>query len=201
MKQFNLQQLIEFDEVRFVPKVLVNQPGFRLVLLSLRAGQSVPEHSTSDRVAIYVVSGHITFYEAEDPAEVRAGEMLTIDGGTPHRLDAHEDSSVLVIRTGAATPANEELDLRHVPRSQRHPLVFLKFDALSIGESFVLVNDHDPVPLHMQMDQMRPDQLAWNYIDRGPDIFRIRVQRLAPLTGSEVSPESPSTMVTDIRRA
>ncbi|HET7348976.1 MAG TPA: DUF2249 domain-containing protein, partial [Acidobacteriaceae bacterium] len=150
MQKLNLKDFIAFDEQRFLPKVLVNQPGFRLVVLNLRAGQSVPEHSTTDRVAVYAVSGHITFYENQTPAELRAGEMLWIESGMAHRLDAHEDSSVLVIRSApAAATSTEELDLRQVPRPQRHPLVFAKFDALPVGESFFLVNDHDPIPLNL----------------------------------------------------
>ena len=66
---------------------------------------------------------------------------------------------------------NEELDLRNVERFQRHPLVFAKFDALEVGESFVLINDHDPVPLHGQMEAMRPHQLTWEYIVRGRKSF------------------------------
>lgn len=89
---------------------------------------------------------------------------------------------------------NEELDLRAVPHVERHPLVFAKFDALAVGESFVLVNDHDPVPLQRQMDAMRPHQLGWEYIVRGPEIFRIRLSRVAPLTGSETAPGGPKTL-------
>lgn len=195
MQKHNLLQLIEFDEQRFLPKVIFNQPGFRLVLLNLRADQTVPEHSTSDRVAVYALSGHITFYENQSPSDLCPGEMVTIDGGVPHRIEAHEDSSLLVIRVGQAAVNDEELDLREVPRSQRHPLVFAKFDALPVGSSFVLVNDHDPVPLNRQIDSLRPGQLAWEYITRGPDIFRIRVRRTAPLTGSETSPALPSAVV------
>ena len=79
----------------------------------------------------------------------------------------------------------EEIDVREVERFRRHPLVFSKFDALKVGESFILINDHDPMPLHGQMDSMRPQQLTWDYIVRGPEIFRIRVTRIAPLTGNE----------------
>ncbi|HLJ78858.1 MAG TPA: DUF2249 domain-containing protein [Acidobacteriaceae bacterium] len=201
MQKHNLPQLIEFDEKKFLPKVIFNQPGFRLVLLNVRAGQSVPDHSTSDRVAVYAISGHITFYENQRPADLRPGEMLTIAGGVPHRLEAHEDSSLLVIRAGEAAPTGEELDLRQVPRSQRHPLVFAKFDALSVGDSFLLVNDHDPVPLNRQMESQRPGQLAWEYITRGPEFFRIRVRRTAPLTALEASPAAPSTNIVGNRPA
>ena len=78
----------------------------------------------------------------------------------------------------------EELDLRNVERFQRHPQVFAKFDALGVGDSFVLINDHDPVPLHGLMEAMRPHQLTWEYIVRGPEVFRIRVSRVAPLSGA-----------------
>ena len=185
----------------FCPEVIHSQPGFRLVLLNLRAGQSVPEHSTSDRVAVYALSGHITFYESQSPADLRAGEMVTIEADAPHRLEAQEDSSLLVIRAGDTAPSSQELDLRQVPRPQRHPLVFETFDKLKVDDSMILVNDHDPMPLHMQMENLRPGQLAWEYITRGPDIFRIRVCRIAPQTGSEISPQVPATTVREIRPA
>ena len=79
----------------------------------------------------------------------------------------------------------EEIDVREVERPRRHPLVFAKFDALKVGESLILINDHDPIPLHGQMEAMRPQQLTWEYIVREPGMFRIRVTRIAPLTGDE----------------
>lgn len=79
----------------------------------------------------------------------------------------------------------EELDLREVERPRRHPLVFAKFDALEVGESFILINDHDPIPLHGQMDAMRPQQVDWDYIERGAGMYRIQVTRIAPPAGTE----------------
>ena len=201
MQKHNLQELIEFNEKEFSPKVLINQPGYRLALLNLRAGQSVPEHAAKEMVTVYAISGHITFYENQTLVDLRAGEVLWIAGGVSHRLDAHEDSSLLVVRAGKAPTKEEELDLREIPHPQRHPLVFAKFDQLAVGDSFVLVNDHDPVPLNRQMEAKRPGQLAWEYITRGPDIFSIRVRRIAPLIGSETSPAVPTSTVARIRPA
>ena len=159
----------------------------------------MPEHSAKEMVTVYAISGHISFYEGQAHAELRAGEVLWINAGALHRLEAHEDSSLLVVRAGNTVAAEaEELDLREVPRAQRHPLVFAKFDRLAVGASFILTNGHDPVPLNRQMESMRPGQLAWEYIVRGPDIFRIRVRRIAPLSGSETSP-IPGNMVARIR--
>jgi uncharacterized protein (DUF2249 family) len=200
MQKHNVQDLIEFNEMKFSSKTVISQPEYRLVLLNLRAGQSVPEHAAKEMVTIYAISGHITFYEKQVPADLRAGEVLWIDGGVPHRLEAHEDSSLLVVQAGNAPAATEEeIDVRQVPRPQRHPLVFAKFDALAVGDSFILQNDHDPIPLNRQMESMRPGQLTWEYIVRGPDIFRIRVRRIAPLSGSETSPAVPTGTVVGIR--
>ncbi len=180
MQIHKLDELIEFDEKKAVPKVLMNRPGYRLVLLNLRGGQTIPEHATREMVTVYAVRGHITFYEGKSPNELRAGEVLWIEGGVPHALKAHEDSTVLVVAAGdSGSQAIPELDLRGILRPQRHALVFAQFDALELGESLELVNDHDPVPLNRQIDAMRPGQAEWSYVARGPEIFRIRLRRIA----------------------
>lgn len=186
MRKHNVPELIEYDDKRFLPKVLMNEPGYRLVILNLRSGQQVPEHATNERVTIYALRGQVTFFEDKTPVDLRAGEVLCLDGGVPHSVLAHEDSSLLVIAAGSSAPAKvEPLDLRSVPRPQRHPLVFDKFDRLKVGESFELINDHDPIPLNRQMETMRPGQVEWSYITRGPAIFHIQVRRLAPMNGKE----------------
>lgn len=181
MQQYNLNELIEFDDKKFRPKVLLNEPGHRLVLLSLRAGQSVPEHANQGRVIVHGVRGHITFYEGTSSCELRAGEVVCLETGAPHRIEAHEDSVLFVVATGNAASQNtsKELDLREVPRPERHPLVFANLDALAVGESFVLINDHDPVPLNRQIEDKRPGQVTWEYERREPGMFRIRIKRIA----------------------
>lgn len=197
MQIHKVHEMASFDNEKFSPKVLMNRPGYRLVLLNLRRCQSVPEHATKEMVTVYAISGHITFSEAGTPFELRSGEVLFIEGGIPHSLQAHEDSTLLVVAAGPSAPEmNPELDLREVPRPQRHPLVFARFDGLSIGDSFELINDHDPIPLNRQMDAMRPGQAEWNYVVRGPEIFRIRVRRIAPLSGPAIpAPVQPEALL------
>lgn len=190
MQKYNLNDLIEYNDNRFNPKVLVNEPGYRMVLLNLRKGQSVPEHANQAVVTVYAITGHITFYENSESCELHAGEVVRIAAGAQHHLEAHEDSALYVLAAGqtsapasAGTTASagsaEELDLREVPRPLRHSLVFQKLDALPLGGSFVLINDHDPVPLSGQIEVTRPGQVAWEYIKRGPEIYRIRIRRVA----------------------
>ncbi|HEY7048469.1 MAG TPA: DUF2249 domain-containing protein [Jatrophihabitantaceae bacterium] len=70
------------------------------------------------------------------------------------------------------------LDVRTVPKPRRHPLVFARFDALAAGESFVLVNSHDPKHLRDEFDRDHPGAFEWTYLPsddkRG---WRIRITR------------------------
>ena len=197
MRKYNLNDLIEFGS-RFNPKVLINEPGYRMVLLSMRAGHSIPEHATQGKVTVYTMRGHVTFYEGDVPFELHAGEVVSVEEGALHRVEAHEDSALLVLATGtsdAPIDHSEELDLREIPRPQRHPLIFAKFDALAVGDSLRLLNDHDPVPLNRQFESIRPGQALWEYIERGPSLFRIRIRRIASPTAADVHMELPAQQV------
>lgn len=190
MEKIKVADLIEFNDKKFNPKVLVNEPGYRMVLLNLRAGQSVPEHANPGRVTVYAIRGHITFYQAAEPCELREGEVVHIPAGVPHHLEAHADSALFVLATADGPETkdkSEEIDVRTIPHYERHALIFQKFDALEVGQSIRLLNDHDPVPLGMQFEQMRPGQTKWEYIERGPLQFRIRITRIAPASSSDVA--------------
>ncbi len=69
------------------------------------------------------------------------------------------------------------IDVRKIPPPQRHPKIFETFDGLATGQSFILINDHDPKPLYYQFLHERQDQFAWEYLEEGPDIWRVRIER------------------------
>jgi len=195
MRKYNLNDLIEFDSSKINPKILINEPGYRMVLMSIKAGQSIPEHMTPGTITVHALRGNITFFAGNTPCELHAGEVVSVEAGAPHRVEAHEDSGLLVLATGNANAAAddaEELDLREIPRPQRHPLIFAKFDALAVGDSLLLLNDHDPVPLNRQFEGIRPGQALWEYIVRGPGLFCIRIRRIASPSNTEVSLGMPS---------
>ncbi|HWH56934.1 MAG TPA: DUF2249 domain-containing protein [Terriglobales bacterium] len=186
MEKHNLNDLVEFNPNRFNPKVVINEPGYRMVLISILAGQSISEHTTPGTVTIYVTRGRIRFFEGEASCDVNAGEVVTIARGAKHSVQALEDSVIFVLATGgkesdkAPLDESEELDLRNVPRPQRHPMIFAKFDALLPGASLRLLNDHDPIPLSHQFNTLRPGEALWEYMERSAGNFRIRITRIAP---------------------
>lgn len=71
-----------------------------------------------------------------------------------------------------------ELDVRAIPPREKHPSIFRTFDALGPGEGFTLVNDHDPAPLRYQFQATRADQFAWSYVESGPEVWRVRIEKL-----------------------
>lgn len=76
--------------------------------------------------------------------------------------------------------ANAEADLidvRTIPPRARHPQIFAKANALAVGESFVIVNDHDPRPLHYQLQAEYPGQFSWTYLEAGPEVWRVALGR------------------------
>ncbi len=76
----------------------------------------------------------------------------------------------------------QTIDVRTIAPRDRHPLIFETFDALPEGEGFELVNDHDPRPLHYQFMHERPGLFAWEYLEQGPETWRVAIRR-QPATG------------------
>jgi uncharacterized protein (DUF2249 family) len=50
-------------------------------------------------------------------------------------------------------------------------------DALAVGEAFTIVNDHDPKPLHYQLEAEYPGEFSWTYLEQGPDMWRVQLGR------------------------
>lgn len=69
------------------------------------------------------------------------------------------------------------LDVRELPPRERHPLIFSKLDSLQPGEAILLVNDHNPKPLHYQILAERPDQFDWEPEMEGPEEWKVRITR------------------------
>ncbi len=67
------------------------------------------------------------------------------------------------------------LDVRETIPRERHPRIFTAFQNLKPGETFVLINDHDPKPLYYQFQAELTGQFSWDYLEQGPDVWRVRI--------------------------
>jgi uncharacterized protein (DUF2249 family) len=70
------------------------------------------------------------------------------------------------------------IDVRQIMPRMRHPMIFDTFLRLEAGESFLLVNDHDPKPLHYQFTAEYPGGFDWSYQEQGPDVWQVRISRV-----------------------
>lgn len=76
------------------------------------------------------------------------------------------------------TPTAAHIDVRTITPRERHPLIFSTFGALAPGEALELVNDHDPRPLFYQFNAQVPGQFSWDYLEQGPDTWRVAIGRV-----------------------
>ncbi|MGH3562268.1 MAG: DUF2249 domain-containing protein [Mycobacterium sp.] len=93
-----------------------------------------------------------------------------------------------------------ELDVRPLRKPEKHPTIFATYADLAVGESFVLVNNHDPKHLHDEFELDHPGSYGWEYLEKGP-VWRIRISKLtstplpriltntAEITGSDAEPD------------
>ena len=70
-----------------------------------------------------------------------------------------------------------QLDVRVIPPREKHPAIFQTFDALEAGQSFILVNDHDPFPLRYQFEAERTGRFGWEYLEQGPQVWRVEISK------------------------
>jgi len=121
-----------------------------------------------------------------ESSEVSLAEVL---GGMHDLLGSHEDPESAVPNAGGGCggecgcghqdPAGvlPELDARAVPHAIRHATIFGALDSVGAGGGLVLVAPHDPLPLLAQLEERSPGLFSVDYLERGPEAWRIRLVR------------------------
>ena len=92
------------------------------------------------------------------------------------------------------------IDSLFVPDLQpalKHPTIFRKFDALEGGQSFVIINDHDPKPLYYQLLAERGNIFSWEYLEQGPEVWKVYIKKNDVIKGETVG----QIAAKDIRKA
>ena len=79
------------------------------------------------------------------------------------------------------------MDVRPIPCSIKHGLIIQTWIDLPVGEYFILLNDHDPVPLYYQFSAHWPGTFTWQHLVKEPQEVRVKITKLkalAPALGS-----------------
>ncbi|MBI2284795.1 MAG: iron-sulfur cluster repair di-iron protein [Bacteroidetes bacterium] len=73
--------------------------------------------------------------------------------------------------------AENILNVTLLEPKQKHPTIFVRFDLLSEGESLTIHNDHDPKPLYYQLLGERGNIFIWEYLEEGPEWWKVRISK------------------------
>ncbi|HMY85149.1 MAG: DUF2249 domain-containing protein [Saprospiraceae bacterium] len=71
-----------------------------------------------------------------------------------------------------------EFDVRPYPPTERHEMFYKAFGDIKPGEAFEFVNDHDPKPLYYQMEAESKEPFRWEYLEKGPEVWKVRVVKV-----------------------
>ena len=69
------------------------------------------------------------------------------------------------------------LDIRIYEKGDKKDIIFKAFEELTLGETMELINDHDPRPLYQQFILNFPEHFEWEYLEQGPEIWRISITK------------------------
>lgn len=76
-------------------RALARTSSFEAIHLVVRASHSIPAHHVSGSMTLYCISGHARL-EVDGANELRAGDWLFLEPGTPHVVKAIADTSLLL---------------------------------------------------------------------------------------------------------
>ena len=78
---------------------------------------------------------------------------------------------------GHDEPGLPVLDARAVPHAIRHATIFGALDAVGPRSGLILLAPHDPLPLLAQIDARWPGVFAVDYLERGPETWKLSFTR------------------------
>ncbi|MEI7958365.1 MAG: DUF2249 domain-containing protein [Verrucomicrobiota bacterium] len=75
-------------------------------------------------------------------------------------------------------PESHLLDVRQIPCSDKHRLIFERWNELAAGDFFVLWNRQDPIPLRRHFESALAGGFTWEYLQNEPDSCQIKITKL-----------------------
>ena len=69
------------------------------------------------------------------------------------------------------------VDLRPIAAHERRPLVFDLFGHMQPGDTLLLTHFHHSTPLLYLLLAESPRGFTWDYLEQGPEVWRIRIRK------------------------
>jgi quercetin dioxygenase-like cupin family protein len=84
---------------------LIKGQGLRVMLVAVRAGTTIQSHQADSPISLQVIEGVLKFNTDRQTLTLRQGQLLTLQTGIPHAVEAVEESAfVLTLATETPHP-------------------------------------------------------------------------------------------------
>ena len=103
MIKLRTDELAAFHENGPHMQTLAESAHARVLLVGLKAGQRIKDHSTSCQVTVQIVRGAATVVENGRGLKATAGDIVIVPAGSRHRVETEEE--VLLVVTLTPHPA------------------------------------------------------------------------------------------------
>ncbi len=87
--------LVSIDDPTARTIALVRTSSFEAIHLVVRAGESLPVHKVDGSITLHCLQGHVAF-EGGGSGDLRAGDWIYLEPGTPHAVRGIADSALLL---------------------------------------------------------------------------------------------------------
>lgn len=84
------------------------------------------------------------------------------------------------------------VDVRDIEAQNRHSTIITAWERIAEGAAMLLVNDHDPIPLYYQFVCERGGGFYWEYLEKGPHAWRVRITKGQFVNPGFVPPNKPA---------
>jgi uncharacterized protein (DUF2249 family) len=155
----------------------------RLLVVALRIGAAALNTQIDELAAAGPVDaarlGVMIAATLDTHLQIEESVLLPALAGLPDIDPSLLASNLRAYLAGEQLEQPTVIDVRRIARGGRHPRVFARYARLAPGESFILVNSHDPKPLRNEFEARYRGAFSWDYLQAGPEEWRVRIGRVA----------------------
>ncbi|HUM98226.1 MAG TPA: DUF2249 domain-containing protein [Chitinophagaceae bacterium] len=122
----------------------------------------------------------------EDPVEIHSIFIMKFEGQHSwiYKIKGPDEYVVHITKKDNSGLGDDgfsvvnEMDIRPFPPTERHEMFYKAFADIKSGEAFEFINDHDPKPLYYQMEAESKEPFRWEYLEKGPEVWKVRVVKV-----------------------
>ena len=98
MEIIKVAEKVGFSDT-FMPRILKVTPDYKVPLICLKTGQSIPPHASGTGI-FYILSGAGIMTVGSEKNKVTAGDMVIVDKGAERGIEATEDLTAFAVHLG-----------------------------------------------------------------------------------------------------